>query len=69
MIKSFEKYGSNLRKNFNAGREEQKWFLLSYSLKISEAIKKFEDPKQKSNLEILYQELNILISYFIEIGN
>ncbi len=68
MIEAFEKYGSNLRKNFNAGWEEQKWFLLSYSLKISEAITKFQDPKQKSNLNSLYQEIKTLIAYFIETG-
>lgn len=69
MIESFEKYGSNLRGNFNAGWDEQKWFLLSYSLKISEAIIKFNDPKQKENLENLYQELKVLIAYLIEREN
>lgn len=66
MIQSLEKYWSEVWKSFNAGSSDQKWFLLSYSLKIDEAIKKFQDPKQKANLESLYDEIKILIAYFIE---
>lgn len=52
--------------NFNAGRDEQKWFLHFYNIKMAEAIKLIKDDEAHTNFNILYEEIKILISYFIQ---
>lgn len=66
MIQSFEKYWENIREKFNAGYEQQKWFLLSYSRAIDTAINKIGSNEQKIKVEVLYKEFKEMVAYFLE---
>lgn len=67
MITSLEKYWNDIWNKFNAWPEEQKRFILSYSIKVKEQIDKIEDEKNYNKLMNLYNELSILIWYFLEL--
>lgn len=69
MIKWLEEHGSEMFESFNAWFEEQKWFILSYSLKVKKLIDVMQDEKIKWKCLDLYKELSTLIGYFLEIGN
>jgi len=67
MIEWLEKYWDSLREKFNAWPQEQKWFVVSYSMKIKEAIDNIADEKNKWKLLDLYNEFTALVWYFLEI--
>jgi acylphosphatase len=68
MIKWLENHGNKMFEKFNAWFEEQKWFILSYSLKVKKIIDTLQDEKIKWKCLDLYKELHVLIGYFLEIG-
>lgn len=67
MIESLEKYWNKIWEKFNAWPEDQKRFILSYSMKIKSQIDKIEDENNKHKLLNLYDELSTLIWYFLEL--
>lgn len=68
MIKWLENNGHKMFEKFNAWFEEQKWFILSYSLKVKKIIDTLPDEKIKWKCLDLYKHLSVLIWYFLEIG-
>lgn len=69
MISSFEQLWYKMFENFNAWFNEQKRFILSYSLQIKKIIDKIQDMKMKGQCLDLYKELSWLIWYFLELGD
>ncbi len=67
MIKWLEENGPAIWEKFNAWFEEQKWFILSYSLQVKRVIDQIQDIKIKWQCLDLYNELSALIWYFLEI--
>ena len=67
MIDWLEKYGNWLWNKFNTWAEDQKWFILTYSMKVRKNIDIIQDEKNKNKLLNLYDELSFLIGYFLEL--
>lgn len=67
MIVLYETYWDEIWSRFHAWPDGQKWFILSYSMKVKEQIDKIEDEKIREKLLDLYNELSILIWYFLEL--
>lgn len=67
LIKLLEKDWNNTRNKLNIWMEDKKQFILSYSMKVKSKIDKIDNEKDHNNLLDYYNELSILIWYFLEL--